>query len=394
MASQASAANRDPEETGTLHNPDIFSDQYAESLAESYADSGHPPSIKRSDSPVSPISVDDDGGIRELRSSFAQTVIPSSQAIHPHRSPSMRQSLSKSPRASGQQNERGQELDTGSNSRGINTTMPFPAAHRSSSSASTHSFAGSQSPVTPGDGPSHPYGMYPQGLGVSRTASVATASTTRPSSQNLNGRTPAHPNSLLSQNVAGDATDGNQTTSIPVGFPGAGQSFHRQIGAEGEEQDIIGSDGHTEQLPPYSRFADETNHKTIAGGALPAIGEGDGPNPQPASPTVSERTGGERESLATGNSDTARLHRSSVPVGDNSERAPMEKSWSERNWREKRRTKVLGVPLWIFLLVVAILLSIAAICGGVIGGVLGHNKAKHTTAPPGSDSNDPASATT
>jgi hypothetical protein len=46
-------------------------------------------------------------------------------------------------------------------------------------------------------------------------------------------------------------------TVIPVGFPGLSAGYHRVLGPDGEEQDIIGPDGHTEQLPPYTRYPQE-----------------------------------------------------------------------------------------------------------------------------------------
>lgn len=377
MTGQASAHTGNSDDTP--QNPNIFSDDYAESFAESYADTDGAHSLRRSESPVSPISPHGRPDY-EPHDTPSRPVIPSLQPIQPDRSPSIRQSLTKNTRSGTQQGDRVQETNNGPSSRGINTTIQPVGAHRSTSSASTHSFAGSQSPVSPGDGPSHPYGMYPQDLGMSRTASVATASTTRPSSFNPNSRAPAHPYSLYSQSISGDATDGNQTNAIPVGFPGTNRQFHRQIGPEGEEQDIIGPDGHTEQLPPYSRFPEESNHKTVAGGALPAIGESDGPNGQPTSPGASERTIERRDSRATGVSDTARLNTSSTTPTtprDNFEQEPSEKRWSEKNWREKKRTRILGIPLWFVLLIVVTLVVIAAICGGVIGGVLGQLHAKH-----------------
>lgn len=371
MTGQASAG-RNPERTP--QNPNIFSDDYAESFAESYAETDGAQSLRRSESPVSPVSPTSQQD-HEPYDTFCQPLIPS-QPTHPNRGASMRQNLSKSTRNGGQQEDRAQENPSGPGLRAINTTIQPVSAHRSTSSASGHSFAGSQSPVSPGDGPSHPYGMYPQGLGMSRTASIATAST-RPSSLNPTSRAPAHPYSMYTQNVAGDTADGNQTHAIPVGFPGSNQQFRRQIGPEGEEQDIIGPDGHTEQLPPYSRFAEESNHKTIAGGTLSAIGESDGPGGHPTSPGVSERNSGVRDSRMTGASDTAELNPGGSMPRENFEQERSEKRWNEKSWREKRKTKVLGVPLWFVLLLVATLVVIAVICGGVIGGVLGEHRKAH-----------------
>jgi len=65
---------------------------------------------------------------------------------------------------------------------------------------------------------------------------------------------------MYSQNVIENPEENDITPAppaIPVGFPGLNTGYHRQIGPDGEEQDIIGPDGHTEQLPPYSKYPEE-----------------------------------------------------------------------------------------------------------------------------------------
>ena len=67
---------------------------------------------------------------------------------------------------------------------------------------------------------------------------------------------------MYTQNVVEDEPPVPAVQSaIPVGFPGLNTGYHRQIGPDGEEQDIVGPDGHTEQLPPYSRYPDEVPTK-------------------------------------------------------------------------------------------------------------------------------------
>ncbi|GME42132.1 uncharacterized protein LTHEOB_5489 [Neofusicoccum parvum] len=137
-----------------------------------------------------------------------------------------------------------------------------PLTHRASI-ASTSSFAtehASQSGFAGNSGPSHPYGMYPQGTGLARSSSVTTTSTIQTPQRSLSNHGPAHPYAMYPQNVFEDPDEIQPApvqNQIPVGFPGLGQGYHRQIGPDGEEQDIIGPDGHTEQLPPYSRFPEE-----------------------------------------------------------------------------------------------------------------------------------------
>jgi hypothetical protein len=148
-------------------------------------------------------------------------------------------------------------------------SSPSPLAHRASVS-STASFATTSNGENPFEtGPSHPYGMYPQHT-MARTASVATASTaeqhpTRPMSL----QRPTHPYGMYSQSGLDEGIDDALPaepahpqlppiqTAIPMGFPGHSAGYHRVLGPDGEEQDIIGPDGHTEQLPPYTRYPDE-----------------------------------------------------------------------------------------------------------------------------------------
>ncbi|KAG5925746.1 hypothetical protein E4U42_004011 [Claviceps africana] len=103
--------------------------------------------------------------------------------------------------------------------------------------------------------PSHPYQLYPQ-----RTHSNATAST-----EPLNNveayagpRGPTHPYALYTQNTTTTPDDSGQQ-AIPVGFNSMGNGYRRQVGPDGEEAgDLIGPLGHMEELPPYTRYPDES----------------------------------------------------------------------------------------------------------------------------------------
>ncbi|KAH6616592.1 hypothetical protein C7974DRAFT_48027 [Boeremia exigua] len=141
-----------------------------------------------------------------------------------------------------------------------------PLHHRDSVS-STASFATTSMSENPFEtGPSHPYGMYPQHT-MDRSSSIASASTGRPD-RPMSVQRPAHPYAMYSQSGLDDETPDRPMhadqpavppiqTAMPVGFPGLSNGYHRVLGPDGEEQDIIGPDGHTEQLPPYSRYPDE-----------------------------------------------------------------------------------------------------------------------------------------
>ena len=111
--------------------------------------------------------------------------------------------------------------------------------------------------------------MYPQNVGVTRTLSGVTASATAQSESSYTGpRGPAFPYGMYPQNTSTEAaaSPGTAPTSaIPVGFPGMADNYQRRIGPDGEDvADMIGPDGHTEQLPPYSRYPDEAYSRKIA----------------------------------------------------------------------------------------------------------------------------------
>ncbi|KAI6379415.1 hypothetical protein MCOR25_001999 [Pyricularia grisea] len=113
-------------------------------------------------------------------------------------------------------------------------------------------------------GPSHPYTLYRQDIGLNRSLSVSTTSTVRPPPEQPFVRPigPTHPYGLYAQNTVGI----DQVVTVPglaaggiVGFPGiATDNYRRRLGPDGEEiGGLIGPHGHTEELPPYTRYPDE-----------------------------------------------------------------------------------------------------------------------------------------
>ncbi|KAK5137505.1 hypothetical protein LTR08_008483 [Meristemomyces frigidus] len=254
--------------------------------------------------------------------------------------------------------------------------------HRSVSSASSHHFARTSSPRF-GAGPSHPYGMYPQGT-VARTPSVATQSTIRPPQRQMSTSSragPQHPYTLYPQGVSEDVDDEEEISQNPeaVGFPGLGQSYQRRMGPDGEEQDIIGADGHAEQLPPYTRYPEEGAEKVplLAPAAPTALHSrapvaGTDPTmdlmhttliPQPAPQLRQSMTD---QSVLVRHSSMSNVER----MQSNMRPASLEsnKSWSEKSWKEKRKTRFCGVPVWCYMLAFSVLAFIAIVLGGVIGG--------------------------
>ena len=252
--------------------------------------------------------------------------------------------------------------------------------HRSIRSVSTFGLPRAQSPYQGATGPSHPYGMYPQGIGVARTPSVATTSTIRQAERSYSGPNgPTQPYAMYSQNIVPE-DDQDAVADIPLpiaaGFPGLGLNYQRRLGPEGEDvDDLIGPDGYAEQLPPYSRYANGVPPKYTSG--IGSVRRSAPPSP----PDDSQET----------------LNNSDTPSNTREESAavnPFDDSATELNSatgttvlfkheggnikeriREKSRGKVCcGIlPCWIFGVITLLIVS-AVFIGGIIGGVLAHKR--------------------
>ncbi|KAK2767818.1 hypothetical protein FQN54_003979 [Arachnomyces sp. PD_36] len=254
------------------------------------------------------------------------------------------------------------------------TSNTRSVAQRSTSSASHFSIPRALSPYVGETGPSHPYGMYPQGTAVTRSSSVTTTSTTRPSERPLVGPTaPQHPYAMYTQNTVPEET-AEDASPIPVGFLGHNQAYQRRPGHGGEDVgDIVGPDGHLEQLPPYSRYPDGIPPKLGMGHASIASAERNSPaeNLPPTSPQsqVSSRT------LIDPNESqrAAPLPPPSPPDPGDTEESRFDEKPSKRG----SARLCCGVPLWMTILIAAVLL-IGAVIGGVIGGILGNEKGEQT----------------
>lgn len=254
-------------------------------------------------------------------------------------------------------------------------------AHRSVSSASSTVYAGTQSPRIAAGGPSHPYGMYPQGT-MARTPSIATQSTVRPQRNSSVRGGPTHPYTLYPQGIEDDLEGEHASPQnlVPVGFPGLGQSYQRQLGPEGEDQDLIGDFGHTEQLPPYTRYPEDGPEKPLLGvpdpptalhSRAPVQGTDPG-NPLMHTHILPEQ----RQSMA----DDSTLRRQASTTSRRSAMLPLEqtssndslmgkKSWNEKTWQERRWTRLIcGIPFIWLAIGIAALLFVGALVGGVIGG--------------------------
>lgn len=298
------------------------------------------------------------------------------------------------------------------------------------------------SPYTGATGPSHPYAMYPQ-VGVSRSPSVTTTSTIRPMDRPLGDTSaPQHPYAMYSQNVVleegMDGLDGLDAMDtpldtpidstpinppvIPLGFPGHTQAYQRPPGrADDDVGDLIGPDGHTEQLPPYSRYPDGTgpkieegyesvsdpgapregflNDETQHGGGGTGTGTGTGAGTGTDTGTstgtgsgpgtvVGAGAAGGMQQVSNASSGALALapeQQAANPRGSNEhpdQSAPVSgvMAFEEKLKSKGKKRACCGLPVWTLVLVIAAM-AVAASIGGAIGGVLGARKSADDGKP-------------
>jgi len=263
---------------------------------------------------------------------------------------------------------------------GMGSGSTADAITRSSSISTDAPFMRPESPYRGPSAPSHPYQMYPQDARLARTASVATTSTFQPSTerQYAGPSGPTHPYGMYPQGTVPEAEQ-DQITPIPVGFPGRPNEYHRRLGPEGEEAaDIIGPDGHTEQLPPYSQYPDEAFARKNRGMAsvptqvaapiatLVPTTEGAGGiglatrNPEFAS--TEDLSLHQSRMSSRSNTTDMEDHRSNGAAYDASEKQP------EKKWKVIAQRKLWGiVPVWVLVLAGTVVLLFAIITGTALG---------------------------
>lgn len=238
----------------------------------------------------------------------------------------------------------------------------FSDVHRASSTSSHFSVPRALSPYVGATGPSQPYGMYPQ---ITRTSSIASASTVRPVERPFVAPAgPEHPYSMYPQNTVPEEDDASLAqANIPLGFPGMGEQYQRGAQPRRDDiADIVGSDGHIEELPPYTRYADAQTPKeapaSMAGVVAPAA----------VAPEIS---------LSPHMSPTQSMHN---PVESNVSPSQTARSDSSGSFKEKLRRKSRqkvcgGLPFWIILVIIGVLF-LGVILGSIIGAVIGTRKAE------------------
>jgi hypothetical protein len=323
-------------------NPNVFSDDYAVDLADSL---GLPSPTHSISSRPEELDYNPQSGPREFvppglpgpsfslnRSSLTKRPLPddASSSHDPHRALSV---------------SNHSEADT----------------RRTLSVSSRMSIPRSQSPYRGPTAPSQPYGQYNQ---VTRASSIISDATIRPLELPfVSHRGPEHPYTMFTQSTIPD--DASSERHVDMGFAGISRPYRSGQSTTGNEVgDIVGRDGHIEQLPPYSRYADNV------------IAKGDMQQVEPQTSNISadstpdtivptaEASGSDVELTAVGGSD----------------RSTDELARKEGMPTEKKRRTCFGLPIWTVVVVIAVIV-LAAVLGGVIGGVVGNQHGtKHAAA--------------
>ena len=256
---------------------------------------------------------------------------------------------------------------------------PIFLPHRPPSTISAFSVPRTQSPYQGVSGPSHPYGMYPQDTALARTQSIANSlrRTSERSSTGIHARLALHGDDAQASIPQMEmSTVHGPAPSIPVGFPGLGQNYRRRLGPEGEEaDDILGPDGHTEQLPPYTRYPDNTTLKTGLSGS-----------PRRTSTSRNRHEASEETLILAQTNELAADHtvtsNSNTPLSTAPNDTPDIETPRRPNlkarFKKTATRRIWGLPIW-FSIVVLILLIIAGMLGATIGGYLAHRRATQHT---------------
>lgn len=270
---------------------------------------------------------------------------------------------------------------------------PSGSIRREPSDASTSFIPRAQSPYQGTTGPSHPYALYNQDQdnGVSRAPSNATVPTARTPLQNYSGSSgPSHPYGLYAQNTVSE--EDLATTTLPLRPPAAAmgptQTYQRRMGPDGEDaDDLIGPDGHTEQLPPYTKYPNDLPPKERI--AIPERVASPVQRPlQDSEETLNNSPAGYAEDrslvIHPGNAgisaEHATLSHSLMEPGSSTQLASpppgIKPSTDEGgNFKEavaaRSKRRICGIlPLWLLVVIIAVIIIV--LIGATVGGVLRH----------------------
>lgn len=351
------------EGTSSLHllpedNPNIFSDDYA---VENHNASGR-------SSPASQLSDDDRQPVASVdsptpRHSLSRNVSQEDPRLSIRRSMVKPMHLRHHPQSS---------YPNRNQSTASRASYAQSSTQRTSSTSSRFSIPRSQSPYVGPTGPTQPYGLYPQ---ATRASSMTSGSTVRPTERAFVGTGgPEHPYAMYSQNVAPE----DEVPGLPtVGFDSSRRDFQMQRGPERADfEDIIGPDGHAEQLPPYSRYADNIAPKVAAEYA---------DSPPSGNPSIRETL---PRVISMQRSFSHRSHfevaEPNVPQMTPRPETSSSDDDSSGSFKEKlkatgRRRICCGLQLWVIGTILGVLL-LGGLLGGIVGAVVGNHHAQEEAA--------------
>jgi len=143
-------------------------------------------------------------------------------------------------------------------------------------------------------------------------------------------------------------------TRIPVGFPGMQQpSFHRRI-----EDDGI-SIAQSEQLPPYSEYPEDGAPPNIV---LPHVQNSTPQAPPPAHTPFASRIPQSMSDVRDQRPESALF----LPDAGILTEEQIPKKWSEKSWKEKRKTKFCGILFeWWLFVAAAVLVVVVVIAASI-----------------------------
>lgn len=248
--------------------------------------------------------------------------------------------------------------------------------HRATSNASTITMPRTASPYQGTSGPSHPYAMYSQDTAVGRTLSNATSSTLRTFPRSYVGPSrPTHPYGMYAQDTTSDedlSVGAAATPLVPLRAAGGHNRYQRRLGPDGEDaDDFIGPDGHTEQLPPYTRYAND----------LPPKG-----SPEEAEPPANVLRNPFGDSQVTLNAiplqqtqNTSTLPATGASVQSSEAREAIRPADEGGHFKEsstqKSKKRICGfIPMWLLVFLIFIIMIL--VVGGAVGASLHHKHAE------------------
>jgi hypothetical protein len=173
------------------------------------------------------------------------------------------------------------------------------------------------------------------------------------------------------------------TAAVPIGFPGLQNDYQRRLGPDGEEvADIIGPDGHTEQLPPYTQYPDEAfARKARPNVQVPVSVPGAGgiglATRNPEFESREDLHSPSRQSTRSMISDQS-SHQVNMAALGASEKPEL------KNWQQFARRKVCNiVPIWAIALAAIVLVLFGIILGAVLAALKPKHSTKHHYPPEG-----------